>query len=168
MNGPPILACASSFTFLRVFVRPTDCLRVRLSVFMSMFCLILSFSALVYATLLSLILSVCVSLSLSPLFSLSRSLSSPLSLFSLALSLALSSRSPSPPSLSLSHFLPSLLSLYRSLSLSSVLQPFDIIIDQPLYFSLSLLWFYSFLHLFPTCMRRLNRVFHFSRVSILI
>lgn len=166
MNGPPILACASSFTFLRVFVRPTDCLRVRLSVFMSMFCLILSFSALVYATLLSLILSVCVSLSLSPLFSLA--LSPLLSLFSLSLSHSLSPLALRLPSLSLSHFLPSLLSLYRSLSLSSVLQPFDILIDQPLYFSLSLLWFYSFLHLFSTCTRRLNRVFHFSRVSILI
>lgn len=99
MNGPPILACASSFTFLRVFVRPTDCLRVRLSVFMSMFCLILSFSALVYATLLSLILSVCVSLSLSPLFSLA--LSPLLSLFSLSLSHSLSPLALRLPSLSL-------------------------------------------------------------------
>lgn len=168
MNGPPILACASSFTFLRVFVRPTDCLRVRLSVFMSMFCLILSFSALVYATLLSLILSVCVSLSLSPLFSLA--LSPLLSLFSLSLSHSLSPLALRLPPLSLFlTFSPlSSRSIARSLSLSSVLQPFDILIDQPLYFSLSLLWFYSFLHLFSTCMRRLNRVFHFSRVSILI
>lgn len=142
----------------RLFACPSLCLYVYVLLNSLFLCLSLRHSSLSHSVCL------CVSLPL-PSF-LSRSLSSPLSLFSLALSLALSSRSPSP--LSLSHFLPSLISLYRSLSLSSVLQPFDILIDQPLYFSLSLLWFYSFLHLFSTCTRRLNRVFHFSRVSILI